>query len=50
VDGVSESAVAAAMSTALRAAAGEGIVAITAGNYGGKLGKFQFHLRKLLES
>jgi formylmethanofuran--tetrahydromethanopterin N-formyltransferase len=49
VDGVTESAVAAAMSAALRAAAGEGIVAITAGNYGGKLGKFQFHLRKLLE-
>ena len=24
------------------------IVAITAGNYGGKLGKFHFHLRKLL--
>jgi formylmethanofuran--tetrahydromethanopterin N-formyltransferase len=50
VDGVTESAVAAAMSAALRAAAGEGIVAITAGNYGGKLGKFQFHLRKLLEA
>ena len=50
VDGVSETAVAAAMSAALRAAAGEGIVAITAGNYGGKLGKFQFHLRKLLEA
>ena len=50
VDGVSESAVAAAMSAALRAAAGEGIVAITVGNYGGKLGKFQFHLRKLLEA
>jgi len=50
VDGVSESAVAAAMAAALRAAAGEGIVAITAGNYGGKLGKFQFHLRKLLDA
>ena len=34
---------------AMRAAAGAGIVAITAGNYGGKLGKFHFHLRKLLE-
>jgi formylmethanofuran--tetrahydromethanopterin N-formyltransferase len=50
VDGVSETAVAAAMSAALRAAAGAGIVAITAGNYGGKLGKFHFHLRKLLEA
>jgi formylmethanofuran--tetrahydromethanopterin N-formyltransferase len=49
VDGVDEAAVAAAMRDAMRAAAGEGIVAIGAGNYGGKLGKFQFHLRKLLE-
>jgi formylmethanofuran--tetrahydromethanopterin N-formyltransferase len=49
VDGVSEAAVAAAMAAALRAATGPGIVAITAGNYGGKLGKFQFHLRKLLQ-
>jgi formylmethanofuran--tetrahydromethanopterin N-formyltransferase len=48
IDGVSEQAVAAAMAAALRAAPGAGIVAITAGNYGGKLGKFQFHLRKLL--
>ena len=46
VDGESEPAVAQAM--AIRAAAGEGVVAITAGNYGGKLGKFHFHLRKLL--
>jgi formylmethanofuran--tetrahydromethanopterin N-formyltransferase len=48
IDGTSEAAVAAAMTTALRAAAGSGIVAITAGNYGGKLGKFHFHLHKLL--
>jgi formylmethanofuran--tetrahydromethanopterin N-formyltransferase len=50
IDGVSEQAVGGAMATALRAAAGNGVVAITAGNYGGKLGKFQFHLRKLLEA
>ncbi|MCI0358326.1 MAG: formylmethanofuran--tetrahydromethanopterin N-formyltransferase [Planctomycetaceae bacterium] len=49
VDGVSEVAVGAAMAAALRAATGPGIVAITAGNYGGKLGKFQFHLRQLLQ-
>lgn len=49
VDGTSEQAVATAMTAALRAAAGAGVVAITAGNYGGKLGKFQFHLHKLLE-
>jgi formylmethanofuran--tetrahydromethanopterin N-formyltransferase len=49
IDGVDETAVAAAMSAGLRAAAGKGIVAITAGNYGGKLGKFHFHLRQLLK-
>jgi formylmethanofuran--tetrahydromethanopterin N-formyltransferase len=48
VDGVSEQAVGAAMTLAIRAAAGQGVVAITAGNYGGKLGKFHFHLHKLL--
>jgi formylmethanofuran--tetrahydromethanopterin N-formyltransferase len=48
VDGATEAAVAAAMTVALRAAAGAGVVTITAGNYGGKLGKFQFHLHKLL--
>ena len=40
----------AAMAAGLRAAAGNGIVQITAGNYGGKLGKFHFHLHKLLDS
>jgi formylmethanofuran--tetrahydromethanopterin N-formyltransferase len=32
----------------IRAAVGPDIVAISAGNYGGKLGKFHFHLRQLL--
>jgi formylmethanofuran--tetrahydromethanopterin N-formyltransferase len=50
VDGTSEQAVAAAMAAAMRAAAGEGVVQIGAGNYGGKLGKFQFPLHKLLAS
>lgn len=49
IDGISEAAVGQAMATALRAAAGPGVVCISAGNYGGKLGKFHFHLRKLLE-
>ena len=49
IDGESEAAVAQAMAAALRAAAGEGVPAITAGNYGGKLGKFHFHLRQLLQ-
>lgn len=48
IDGVSEDAVGQAMATALRSAAGPGIVCISAGNYGGKLGKFHYHLRKLL--
>ena len=82
IDGVDEASVAAAMATAMRAAAGieiapQGasmqvsassgtsqpkmhsatqrqtpagmkILAISAGNYGGKLGKFHFHLRKVL--
>lgn len=50
VDGTSEQAVGEAMSAAMRAAAGEGVVAIGAGNYGGKLGKFHFHLHQLLST
>ena len=48
IDGISEQAVGDAMAAAMRAAAGPGIVAISAGNYGGKLGKFHFRLRELL--
>ncbi len=48
VDGMSEQAVGEAMRVAMEAAAGEGIPAISAGNYGGKLGKFHYHLRELL--
>ena len=47
INGVDEPAVAAAMKTAIHAAAGEGVLAIGAGNYGGKLGKFHFHLRQI---
>ena len=50
IDGITEAVVAQAMANAMRAAAGEGIVAISAGNYGGKLGKFHFKLRELLSS
>lgn len=49
IDGINEGAVGHAMSEAIRAAAGEGVVSIGAGNYGGKLGKFHFSLRNLLE-
>jgi len=48
IDGCDEHTVAAAMAAGIRAAAGPGIVAIAAGNYGGKLGKFHFHLRQVL--
>jgi formylmethanofuran--tetrahydromethanopterin N-formyltransferase len=48
VDGVDEQAVAAAMRAALGNAVGRDVVAISAGNYGGKLGKFHFHLHQLL--
>lgn len=47
IDGVDEAAVAGAMRAAIEAAVGDGVIAITAGNYGGKLGKFHFHLRQL---
>ncbi|MCH8923009.1 MAG: formylmethanofuran--tetrahydromethanopterin N-formyltransferase [Planctomycetes bacterium] len=47
IDGVDEAAVGQAMGAAMRASAGEGVVAISAGNYGGKLGKFHFKLHEL---
>lgn len=50
IDGIDEQAVAGAMRVALHAIAGPGIIAIGAGNYGGKLGKFRFYLHQLLES
>lgn len=49
IDGADEVAISRAIVEATRAAAGEGVIAITAGNYGGKLGKFHFHLHKVLE-
>jgi formylmethanofuran--tetrahydromethanopterin N-formyltransferase len=52
IDGLSEAAVAQATVIGIRAAcagsSGE-ILRISAGNYGGKLGAFHFHLRKLLQ-
>ena len=50
IDGSTEHAVAAAMATGIRAASGEDVPAISAGNYGGALGKFHFHLRQILAS
>jgi formylmethanofuran--tetrahydromethanopterin N-formyltransferase len=53
IDGFSAGDVAASMRAGMRAAcsvgATGGIVAITAGNYGGKLGPFHFHLRQILQ-
>jgi formylmethanofuran--tetrahydromethanopterin N-formyltransferase len=48
LDGMDEPTVAEAMAKVIRAAVGEGVKAITAGNYGGKLGKYQIHLRDIL--
>jgi formylmethanofuran--tetrahydromethanopterin N-formyltransferase len=49
IDGVDEAAVASAMATGMRAAARDGVVAISGGNYGGKLGKFHFGLHEVLK-
>jgi formylmethanofuran--tetrahydromethanopterin N-formyltransferase len=53
IDGMSEEAVRLAMTTGIRAACAappgeERLLRVSAGNYGGKLGAFQFHLRELL--
>ena len=50
LDGLDADAIAAAMRAGMRAACIDGVRAITAGNYGGKLGPHHFHLRRLLES
>jgi len=47
VDGLGEEAVREAMRAGIEAACQPGIVRITAGNYGGKLGQFQIALREL---
>ena len=48
IDGTDEPAIAYAMRVGIEAACGDGIPAISAGNYGGKLGKFLFHLRQVM--
>ncbi len=47
-DGMDESSVRAAMAASIRAASGPELLAITAGNYGGKLGPYHLHLHELL--
>jgi formylmethanofuran--tetrahydromethanopterin N-formyltransferase len=48
VDGLTEEAVARATRVGVEAACRPGIVRISAGNYGGTLGQYQFHLRDLM--
>jgi len=48
LDGLSAPAIHAAMRRGIDAACRPGIRAITAGNYGGKLGPYHFHLRQIM--
>jgi formylmethanofuran--tetrahydromethanopterin N-formyltransferase len=48
VDGLDRAAIENALRVGIDAACRPGVVEITAGNYGGKLGKHHFHLRELL--
>jgi formylmethanofuran--tetrahydromethanopterin N-formyltransferase len=48
LDGTDGPSIEAAMRVGIRAACRPGVQAITAGNYGGKLGPHHFHLRKIL--
>jgi len=48
VDGLDRRAIERALAAGIRAACRPGVVEITAGNYGGTLGKHQFHLHRLL--
>ena len=48
INGTDADAISAAMRAGIDAACREGIVSITAGNYGGKLGPHHFHLRKIM--
>jgi formylmethanofuran--tetrahydromethanopterin N-formyltransferase len=50
IDGLDRTAIEDAMRVGLAAACRPGVVEITAGNYGGKLGKHHFHLHALVTS
>ncbi len=49
IDGLSEEIVRIAMGSAILASCRPGVLRITAGNYGGKLGPYHLYLRKILE-
>src|SRR6476660_969007 len=49
INGTDADAISSAMRLGIGAACLEGVVSISAGNYGGKLGPHHFHLRKIME-
>ncbi len=49
-DGLDEASIKEAMKRGIHAASEKGAMLITAGNYGGKLGKFHFHLHEIANS
>jgi formylmethanofuran--tetrahydromethanopterin N-formyltransferase len=49
LDGLDAPSIAAAMRTGIDAACRTGVHSISAGNYGGKLGPYHFHLRKIMQ-
>jgi formylmethanofuran--tetrahydromethanopterin N-formyltransferase len=48
LDGLNADVITAAMRTGIDAACRPGVIAISAGNYGGKLGPYHFHLRAIM--
>jgi formylmethanofuran--tetrahydromethanopterin N-formyltransferase len=49
INGVDAASIDAAMRVGIDAACRDGVIQISAGNYGGKLGPHHFHLRKIME-
>jgi formylmethanofuran--tetrahydromethanopterin N-formyltransferase len=49
INGIDAPSIASAMKTGIEAACRDGVVAITAANFGGKLGPHHFHLRKIMD-
>ena len=50
LDGLDATAVTAAMRVGIEAACRPGVRAISAGNYGGQIGRYQFHLRQIMQA
>jgi formylmethanofuran--tetrahydromethanopterin N-formyltransferase len=50
LDGVDPASVSGAMRAGIHAACTDGVIAISAGNYGGKLGPHHFHLRQIMKA